>query len=171
MNHALAEWGKKHGKHVVEAVAVLTVAIFLIALVWGPSPAQAPATTSEVAADAAVPEAVIAPAADGTVPEVVSPAPTAAKTVSKPLTYEQAIAQYGKYRIQFVNCNGQPGSMNVPKGVKVMLDNRDKIAHTVKVGSKTFKLPALGFAIATMSTMGDQAVLCDGGGASSIKVQ
>ncbi len=171
MNHEVAEWGKKYGKHVVEAIAVLTVAIFLITLVWGPSPAQAPATTSEVTPDAALPEATIAPAADGTTPKVTPPAPAPVKTVSKPLTYEQAITQYGKYRIQFVHCNGQPGSMNVPVGVKVMLDNRDTIAHTVKVGTKSYKLPALGFAIASMTSLGEQAVLCDGGGASTINVQ
>ncbi|TAK03684.1 hypothetical protein EPO34_00790 [Patescibacteria group bacterium] len=87
------------------------------------------------------------------------------------LTYERALELYGKYRIQFVSCHGNPGQMTLGKGAKLMLDNRDKKAHTVKVGSVSYRLASMGFAIATVREVGTLNVTCDGGGAATVEVQ
>ncbi|OGL66440.1 hypothetical protein A2856_01985 [Candidatus Uhrbacteria bacterium RIFCSPHIGHO2_01_FULL_63_20] len=97
-----------------------------------------------------------------------TPKPPAAP---KPLTYQGALELYGDRRIQFVSCHGTPGSMVLGKGAKFMLDNRDKKAHTVKVGTTAYKLGALNFAIATAREVGTFNVTCDGAGAATIQVQ
>lgn len=145
-------------------VAVLAVLTAFYA--FGASPEAA---GTQKAADAAPETAqeTAAPAA----PEV--PTPAAAKPPAAPatLTYERALELYGKYRIQFVSCHGNPGSISLGKGAKLMLDNRDKKPHTVKVGSIAYRLAASGFAIATMREVGKLNVTCDGGGAATVEVQ
>ncbi len=77
------------------------------------------------------------------------------------------------YYFQFVNCHGSPGSFTLKAGKKFMLDNRDGVAHKIKVqGGQSFNISAYGFAIATApSTVGDHYIDCDGGGAAKIVVQ
>lgn len=87
------------------------------------------------------------------------------------LTFTQAIDKYGSTRFEFVNCNGFPGSFTLKKGSKYMLDNRDDAAHTIGVGSQSYKLGALSFAIETASQVGTLNVTCDGGGAAKLIVQ
>jgi hypothetical protein len=106
-------------------------------------------------------------------PEAAAPqaeAPAAAAPSAAVLTYEQAIDLYVGRRFQFVNCRGNPGSMVVTKGTKFLLDNRDPAAHTIVVGKASYRVPGLGFAVATASTVGLLNITCDGGGSASINV-
>lgn len=107
--------------------------------------------------------------------------PTATKPVVKkptnPLTpaleYQQALTAYRKsgYYIQFYPCQATPGSLVVKKDAKVMLDNRDKAAHVIGIGTKKYNIAAYNFTIATLSTIGTNYVTCDGGGRAVITVQ
>lgn len=93
-------------------------------------------------------------------------------TQAKPLTYDQAIALYGKdYRFQISNCSSTPGKLNIKAGVKFMIDNRDKAAHTFKIGTLTYKVSGYGFAVATApAKVGSYFLTCDGGGSAEITV-
>jgi hypothetical protein len=95
--------------------------------------------------------------------------PAPAKNLS--LTYSDAINLFGGYRFQFTNCSGAPGTLNVTKGSTFLLDNRDDVAHTIKVGAQSYSLGAYGFRIATASTMGANQITCDGKGAAVVNVQ
>ncbi len=85
-----------------------------------------------------------------------SPTPTPSPTAgapAKPLTYTQAVQQYGSRRIQFDSlCHGTPGQMVAKKGTKVMLDNRTLDMKTLKFEGQTYTLGGYKFAIATMTT-------------------
>lgn len=164
MPYIFADFFRKHRKHTLEALAVVAVLGFLGVIVWGPSAPVAPVT-----GDAAVPEA--GDVSIDAAPAPITVAAVTKKTVAKPLTYDQAIEQYGTYRIQFVGCHGAPGTLNVSANTKVMLDNRDAVAHSVDIGEhKTYKLPAYGFALAVIPTAGTYNVTCDGGGAGVLVV-
>lgn len=126
------------------------------------------AETAKDASPEAVPAVITAPAEPVAEPEKAVAKPPAAPAT---LTYERALELYGKYRIQFVSCHGNPGQMTLGKGAKLMLDNRDKKAHTVKVGSVSYRLASMGFAIATVREVGTLNVTCDGGGAATVEVQ
>ncbi len=111
-----------------------------------------------------------------------SPTPTTTKLVMvkkststtdiAPLSYVEALATYRKsgYYFQFVHCSGNPGSMVIKRGNNVMLDNRDTVKHTFKVGPKSYVLPGYGFVIAKAETVGTNRILCDGGGSASLTV-
>ena len=93
------------------------------------------------------------------------------------LSYGEAI-KFFKNRFQFVNCHGTPGVISVKRGVPVMLDNRDKKAHTIKANSQSFRIAALDYtvvypALATKDNvdMSLSNVTCDGGGAASLNVE
>lgn len=94
------------------------------------------------------------------------PAPSAAT-----LTYQEALATYGKFRIEFLQCHGNPGTLNVKVGTKIMLDNKDVVMRTITIGSQVAFVGGRSFAIPTLSEVGNHAVLCDGGGAARINVQ
>jgi hypothetical protein len=102
-------------------------------------------------------------------PAAPTPAPAPAR-----LSYTEALKIYGVngYRFQFSdNCLGIPGRLTIKKGGKFMLDNRDDVAHTIKLGSQTFRLSKYGFAIATASQTGDLDILCDGVTRAELLVQ
>ncbi len=112
--------------------------------------------------------------------EGTAPAPAAstngAKTPVAPaknlsLTYSDALNLFGGYRFQFTGCNGAPGTLNVTKGSTFLLDNRDDVAHTIKVGTQSYSLGAYGFRIATATTKGENQITCDGKGAAVVNVQ
>lgn len=98
-----------------------------------------------------------------------------AKTLRGGMTYDQAVAQYGtlgnNYRFQFADCRGTPPILQIKKGVKFMIDNRDDSAHTFKVGAQSLRIGAWDFAILTASTLGQQNVTCDGGPNAILNVQ
>ena len=95
------------------------------------------------------------------------PKPTTSGT--KALSYEDAIKKYPN-RFQFISCHATPGSLSVAAGTAVMLDNRDQKAHTIKVGSISTYIKALGYSVIYPKTKGDLNITCDGGGAGTLKV-
>lgn len=104
---------------------------------------------------------------------VVTPSPTAsgspAQTSAK-LSYGEAIKKYS-YRIQFVNCGGNPGSISLKRNLPLMLDNRDAKAHTLKVAGKSYSIKAYDYALAYIGTEGTYNLTCDGGGAASVNIE
>lgn len=108
-----------------------------------------------------------------TTPEGVDATPPATPGSAANLSYNQALAIYGKngYRFQFDQCHGIPGSLSIKKGAKFMIDNRENKAHTIVIKSQTFKLPVYGFAIVTAKDLGTYNITCDGGGAASLNVE
>jgi hypothetical protein len=104
-----------------------------------------------------------------------SPSQGAPKPAAR-LTYDQALAVYGSggnnYRFQFAaNCQSTPSSLTLKKNSKFMLDNRDEVAHTFKIGSQTIRLNKYAFAVVTARQTGDLAILCDGVNRAKILVQ
>lgn len=90
--------------------------------------------------------------------------------------YQQALDKY-TFRIQFKDCRGigEPpsagGSLVLKKGTPLMLDNRDKIAHTIAFKGVSVKVGAENFAIVTPTVLGIYNVTCDGGGSASLNVE
>jgi hypothetical protein len=83
------------------------------------------------------------------------------KPPAKKLSYGDAIKAYPE-RFQFVQCRGTPASISVKKGTPVMLDNRDRTAHTFKADTQTFKIAGYDYAVAYPSVIGSLYVTCDG---------
>ncbi len=115
---------------------------------------------------------------DATNPPVTTPKPTSTTTTSVgKLSYNDALKKYAGQRLQFVNCTTgpspvSPSSLSLKKGDDFMLDNRDPKAHTIKVGTYSYKVGANSFTVANApATRGDYNVTCDGGGAAKIYVQ
>lgn len=92
-----------------------------------------------------------------------SPGPTTAsssmptKAASKPtspastLSYTQAMAKYGGYRIQFdANCQANPNQLAVKNGNSIMLDNRVAEARKFRAGGNTYTIRGYGFMILPM---------------------
>src|SRR6266404_3384722 len=77
-------------------------------------------------------------AATTTPPQTKAPAPK--------LSYGAAVNAY-KYRFQFSQCHGNPGSLTVKKGSPVMLDNRDAVAHTIKANGQSFRIAGYDYAV------------------------
>lgn len=104
-----------------------------------------------------------------------TPAPAKGKTTitapTKALTYAAALDKYRGAVMQFVNCRVLNGTFTLKKGVSFMLDNRDSIAHTIKIQGKSYRLGGYSFAIATPLTVGNSFVTCDGGGSGEVRVQ
>ena len=86
---------------------------------------------------------------------------------TKKLSYGDAIKKY-PYRFQFVNCSGNPGTIAVKQGSIVMLDNRDKVAHTIKADSQTFRIAGYDYALLHTSVISNVNILFDGGGAAKL---
>lgn len=88
-------------------------------------------------------------------------------------SYVAALALYGanNTRIQFLNCSGNPGSLNIKRGTKFMFDNRDDKSHNFGIGTKFFKLGAYNYAVLTVAKTGSFNITCDGGGAAKVVVQ
>ncbi len=107
-----------------------------------------------------------------------TPSPTEAPaTGTKKLSYGDAIKFY-KFRFQFVNCNGNPGILSVKRGTPVMLDNRDKVAHTIKANGQSFRIAGLDYAVlypniltSNSTSAANSNITCDGGGAATLNVE
>ena len=98
-----------------------------------------------------------------------TPTSTPGQTGRK-LPYGEAILAYPN-RFQFINCSGKPGTIAIKLGVPIMLDNRDKKAHTIKIDGQTVYVRALDYQIVYPKQLGIKQVLCDGGGAAVTNVQ
>jgi len=101
-----------------------------------------------------------------------TPSPTPAK-----LSYGAAINAY-KFRFQFTQCHASPGMISVPKNTPVMLDNRDKVAHTIKANGQSFRIAGDDYALiypqlttGSGVNLADSNVTCDGGGAGTLNVE
>ncbi len=103
-----------------------------------------------------------------TTPEATTTPVTGAP--AKKLSYGQAVNAY-KFRFQFLQCHGNPGTLAVKQGTVVMLDNRDAVAHTIKADKQTFKIAGYDYALLHTSALGDLFITCDGGGAAKLNVQ
>lgn len=95
----------------------------------------------------------------------------------KKLSYGDAIKAY-PFRYQFINCSANPGQMTVKKGTAVMLDNRDKVAHTIKANGQSIRVAALDYAViypklvtAGEPTIASPNMTCDGGGSGLLNVE
>lgn len=100
-----------------------------------------------------------------------TPSPAAIKTSPG---YTKAVDTY-QYRIQFTGCHGlinlsNSGTLSVQRGSKIMLDNRDPVAHTIAFKGVSVKVGAYNYAIVTANTVGDYPVTCDGGGSAFLSV-
>ena len=99
------------------------------------------------------------------------------QATAKKLNYGEAVNTY-KYRFQFSQCHGTPGTISVKKGAPVMLDNRDAVAHTIKANGQSFKIAGYNYALIypTQATQNNidlslSNVTCDGGGAATLNVE
>ncbi|MBI5530791.1 MAG: hypothetical protein HY918_04855 [Candidatus Doudnabacteria bacterium] len=97
-------------------------------------------------------------------------ASTTGGTGTKKLSYGDAIKAY-PYRFQFVNCSANPGTMSVKKNSPVMLDNRDKTAHTIKVSGQSIRIAPYDYQILYARTEGISVMTCDGGGSARLNVE
>lgn len=148
------------------ACVILVIAI----LVWPHGPSNAPEATNSQEATASAPDTsgTDTNAAANTPPSTTG-APKAAAPAA--MTYDEAVQTYGSMRFQFLNCRGTPGSMTLKKGTSYLLDNRDDKAHTIAVGTKSYKLGAYGFTVIKATDTGTLNITCDGGGAANLIVQ
>ncbi|HYV33891.1 MAG TPA: hypothetical protein VE973_03530 [Candidatus Limnocylindria bacterium] len=112
------------------------------------------------------------PSTGNPAPETSSSTPPATK-----LSYSAAVNTY-KYRFQFSQCHGTPGTISVKAGQPVMLDNRDATAHTIKANGQSFRIAAHDYAVIYpySITKGNvdltlSNVSCDGGGAATLNVE
>ena len=90
------------------------------------------------------------------------------------LAYGKAVDKY-PFRIQFNQCHAffnlpSVGTMEVAKGVTIMLDNRDNAAHTFSLLGHSYRVAAYGYALVNASAKGDYNISCDGGGYFALKI-
>ncbi len=95
---------------------------------------------------------------------------TTGSSSSKKLSYGEAIKKY-PFRFQFINCSANPGSMSVKRNTPVMLDNRDKTAHTIKANGQTIRIAGYDYQILYPKTEGESFITCDGGGSGKLNVE
>lgn len=97
-------------------------------------------------------------------------APSPSPAAPAKLTYGAAINAY-KFRFQFSQCHGNPGTIDMKKGSPLMLDNRDNAAHTIKADNQSFRVGPLDYVVFNTSAVGTFTVTCDGGGAAKLTVE
>lgn len=108
-------------------------------------------------------------------PVVVEQKPTVTPTTKPKIAgsataYQKAVETY-QYRFQFVNCHGNPGTLTVKQGAKVMLDNRDAATHTYGFGGAKYTVKGYSFVIVAAPKAGTHYLTCDGGGAAQMITQ
>lgn len=146
-------------------------------------PANSPSPTTaatESASDANTPAGSPAPTSSAAPqPTVKAPAPKPAAiqpvtTLSATEKYQQALNTYrsaGAY-FQFVGCHANPGTLSIKRGVSYMIDNRDKAAHTIKVGNvSSYRVGGYGYAIVKAPAPGRYYITCDDGGSGLLNVE
>lgn len=66
------------------------------------------------------------------------------------LTYDQALEQYGDWRIQLnENCQARPARLTVKTGTTVMLDNRSGASQMVSADGRTYVIAPYSFRLLT----------------------
>ncbi len=144
------------------------------------NPPQPAATASEQAAPS---PADVKSASEGaetsdvnTMPSTIDkqqPATPVTKTASGPLSYEAALNLYrqaGGY-FQLVKCSASPGMISLKRGVKFMVDNRDKTLHRIGFGKAAYTVKGYSFLILTATAPGTVTLTCDGGGAGQVNIE
>lgn len=103
--------------------------------------------------------------------EIVTTATGTMLSVTK--SYKDSLDIYGKSgaRFEFSKCSGTPGTLNIKRNGKFMIDNRDGIGHTIAIAGKSYYLGAYGFAIVSVQKSGSYNITCDGGGSAHVGVQ
>lgn len=125
-----------------------------------------PADSSNVAYNNYTQEGVDETPEEELAPAPTPPAPSPTPAPAARLTYDQALQTYGSggnnYRYQFApNCQPVPSSLTFKRGSRFMLDNRDEVAHTFKIGNQTIRLNKFAFAVVTARQTGDLDIKCD----------
>lgn len=131
---------KDHQPLVLAGGIVLVVVLITLILKYplAPTPAIAPvATLPDVALTTTTP--------------VKIPAKTNTKTTGT-LTYEQAVAKYEGFILQFnTQCQSTPSRKTVKNNTTLMLDNRTNTKKTIAIDGKSYSVPAYGYSLATFS--------------------
>jgi len=106
-----------------------------------------------------------------------STAASASPAAPAKLSYGAAINAY-KFRFQFSQCHASPGFLSVKINTPVMLDNRDKVAHTIKADGQSVRIAADDYAViypklptGATANLADSNMTCDGGGAGVLNVE
>ena len=113
------------------------------------------------------------PSASPPATKATAPASKTAPTLSATEQYQRSLNTYrtvGAY-YQFVGCHANPATISIKRGVSYMIDNRDKIARTVKVGPTIYHLGGYGYVIAKAPAPGRYFITCDGGGTGLLNVE
>lgn len=97
--------------------------------------------------------------------------PTTKPKIAGSATAYQKAVESNSYRFQFSNCHGNPGTLTLKQGVKVMLDNRDAATHTFGFGGAKYTVKGYSFVIVTAPKAGTHYITCDGGGAAQMITQ
>lgn len=156
---------KKYKDQTTIAVAVVVLLLLIGAIwYWSGKQSQSPTNTTT-------------PPSQLTTAPPTSPTSTPS-TTKKPTgstAYQKALSTY-QYRIQFSQCRGENmfdthGSLVVAKGSKVMLDNRDPVAHTIAFKGFSQRIVAYGWYITTVYNAGTFDITCDGGGSAQLTVE
>ena|SRR3989338_691539 len=73
-------------------------------------------------------------------------------TPAASISYQNALVRYKDSRIQIdESCQARPNNITYKNGTNIMIDNRSKLARTVKVGS-IFPIKAWGFKIVKLES-------------------
>ena len=99
------------------------------------------------------------------------PTPTTKPKISGSASAYQKAIESNQYRIQFSNCQGNPGKLTLKQSVKVMLDNRDATTHTFGFGGAKYTVKGYSFVIVNAPKAGTHYITCDGGGAAQMITQ
>lgn len=86
------------------------------------------------------------------------------------LAYAEALKKY-PYRIQFVKCSANPGTISLKRNQPLMLDNRDNANHTIRVAGLTYVIKKYDYAVAYIAKVGNHNLTCDNGGSAKINVE
>lgn len=159
-------------KKTMAIIGGVVLLVIIAAVLINQNKKDSPATTNNQQTSTNQPEQFDTPDESGVSTTTPTSTPGATGSAAN-LSYNQALKIYGAngYRIQFSECHGNPGHLSIREGVKFMLDNRDNKAHTIKVKSRSFKLPAYGFAVISATETGTYNITCDGGGAAELNVE
>lgn len=147
----------------------LVSAIFIASLFWlylrftAKEPGYIPNTT--VLKTAPTPAQPTQVAETSPTPTVKVPLKPGSKQTVK-LGYTEAVKLYDAtgYRIQFTNCSGNPGKLNLKQGTKFMVDNRDSSPHLIKLASVQRTVAGYDYEIFTAPKPGAYTLTCDGKG-------
>jgi hypothetical protein len=89
------------------------------------------------------------------------------------LNYTEALNFYrnkGAY-LQLVHCSSNPGAISLKKGVKFMVDNRDKVSHRIGLEGRTFVVKPYGFLLLSAFKAATVTLTCDGGGSAQVNIE